>query len=560
MEKIWLNSYPKNVKHFVDIHLFSSLSDLFLKSAEQFPTLPAVECLGVTLTYQELKIKVETFATYLQSQGFKKGDRLAIMLPNCIQYMITLFGAFLAGLTVVNINPLYSERELHHQLQDSGATGIVVLANVAHTLAKVAPELNLSHIIVTQMGDLHPWPKSTLINFVIRRIKKAIPPYQFKHSINFANIIKKKNKKAFKLVELTHEDIAFLQYTGGTTGIAKGAVLTHGNMVANVEQAYAWLENHLRVGKERVGVLLPLYHVFSLLTNAFIFTRIGSLNVLIPNPRDTEMVIKAFKTHRFTVLMVVNTLLNNLLSKEEFRKLDFSELHVVVAGGMALQKAIAERWKDVTGMAVCEGFGLTEASPIVSVSPIDQEDYKGSIGLPVPMTDIKIINDEGEELPLGEVGELCIAGPQVMQGYWNNSDETKKVLSSDGWLKTGDMARLDEKGFIYIVDRKKDMIDVAGFNVYPNEIENVLVQHPQVSEAVVIGVPHRVTGEAVKAYVVRNNDTLTKSELMAYCRQHMVSYKVPRRIEFCKELPKNNVGKVLRRLLREQAPETISSS
>src|SRR3990167_3890709 len=403
MEKIWLNNYPKNVKHTVDIHLFSSLSDLFLKSAEQFSTLPAVECLGVTLTYQELKIKVEAFSAYLQSQGFKKGDRLAIMLPNCIQYMITLFGAFLAGLTVVNINPLYSERELHHQLQDSGATSIVVLANVAHTLAKVAPELNLSHIIVTEMGDLHPWPKSTIINFVLRRIKKTIPPYQFKHAINFLNIIKKKNKKAFKPVELTHQDIAFLQYTGGTTGIAKGAVLTHGNMVANIEQAYAWLEDHLRVGKERVGVLLPLYHVFSLLTNAFIFTRIGSLNVLIPNPRDTEMVIKSFKTHRFTVLMVVNTLLNNLLNKEEFRQLDFSDLHVVIAGGMALQKAIAERWKEVTGMAVCEGFGLTEASPIVSVNPIHQQDYKGSIGLPVPMTDIKIINEEEEELPLGEV-------------------------------------------------------------------------------------------------------------------------------------------------------------
>ncbi len=558
MEKIWLNNYPKNVKHTVDIHLFSSLSDLFLKSAEQFSTLPAVECLGVTLTYQELKIKVETFAAYLQSQGFKKGDRLAIMLPNCIQYMITLFGAFLAGLTVVNINPLYSERELHHQLQDSGATSIVVLANVAHTLAKVAPELNLSHIIVTQMGDLHPWPKSTMINFIIRRIKKTVPPYQFKHVINFANIIKKKNNKAFKPVELTHQDIAFLQYTGGTTGIAKGAVLTHGNMVANVEQAYAWLEGHLLVGKERVGVLLPLYHVFSLLTNAFIFTRIGSLNVLIPNPRDTKMVIKAFKKNRFTVLMVVNTLLNNLLSKEEFRKLDFSGLHVVIAGGMALQKAIAERWKDVTGIAVCEGFGLTEASPIVSVSPIDQQDYKGSIGLPIPMTDIKIINEAEEELPLGEGGELCIAGPQVMQAYWNNPDETKKVLTADGWLKTGDIARLDEEGFIYIVDRKKDMIDVAGFNVYPNEIENVLVQHPQVSEAAVVGVPHRVTGEALKAYVVRNDDALTKGELMAYCRQHMVSYKVPRRIEFCKELPKNNVGKVLRRLLREQATEMIS--
>jgi len=556
MQKIWLKNYPAQVPAEVNTQSFSSLLDMFLTSVKQYADRPAAECMGTSFTYTQLYEKSRQFAAYLQSIGLKKGDRFAIMMPNCLQYLVALYGAFMAGLIIVNVNPLYSERELAYQLQDAGAKAILVFANVANTLAKVVPQLNFSQIIVTELGDLHSWPKSWIINFIIKKIKKAVPAFHFQKSISFTKAMQLGAKKNWQPVELTQNDLAFLQYTGGTTGVAKGAMLSHGNMVANVEQAFFWMKHYFKLGHERVAVLLPLYHIFSLLANALVFMRAGSLNVLVPNPRDTDAVIETFQKHRFTVLMGVNTLFNNLLAKESFRALDFSELHIIIAGGMALQKAVAERWYQVTKTPIREGFGLTEASPITCINPMNIFAYNGSIGLPIPSTEVKIVDEEKNELPLGEVGEFCVRGPQVMQGYWHKPEETAKVLSADGWLYTGDMARVDEEGFVHIVDRKKDMIAVAGFNVYPNEVENIIAQHPQVKEVAVIGVPHPVTGEAVKAFVVCHSEGLTKAELMAFCRQQLVSYKVPRRIEFCTELPKNNVGKVLRRLLREKETTT----
>ncbi len=551
MEKIWLQHYPEEIPADINPRAYSSVMAMFDQTVKTYGSRPAVTAFGVTLNYLELSKKSQQLAAYFQSIGLKKGDRVALMMPNVIQYLISLYAALRAGLVVVNVNPLYTERELEHQLGDAQPRAIIVLENFAKTVEQALPRLSIEQVIIARIGDMQPLPKSILTNWVVKRVKKAVPEYEIPGAITFTKALAVGRRCKFAPVELGLDDLAFLQYTGGTTGVSKGAMLTHGNIVANIEQAFAWLKPQLRLGYERSGVILPLYHVFSLLANAFVFMRAGSCCVLIANPRDVPALIESFRRERFTVLMVVNTLVNTLLGREAFRELDLSELRVVIAGGMALQGAVAKRWLDLTGVPILEGFGLTEASPITCINPVTATHrYNGSIGLPVPSTEVMVVDDDGCELVQGEEGELCFKGPQIMQGYWNMPEETARVLFNNGWLKTGDIGRVDEKGFVYIVDRKKDMIDVAGFNVYPNEVEGIIAHHPGVSEVAIIGEPHQITGEMVKAYIVKEDKSITKADIIAFCKENLVSYKVPKRIEFCEGLPKNNVGKVLRRVLR----------
>jgi long-chain acyl-CoA synthetase len=551
MNKIWLNSYPAGVPAEINPDAYSSLVELFLESTQKYSHLPALDNMGTQLDYAEWLEKSRIFATYLQQEcGLKKGDRFAIMSPNLLQYPVALFGTLMAGLTVVNVNPLYTVPELVHQLNDSGATGILVLANFAHVLQEALPQTKLKHVVVTQMGDLFSPLKGCLINFVLKYIKKMVPAWHIPTAVSFKQIMQNKQPTAFVPVALTGEDAAFLQYTGGTTGIAKGAVLTHRNMVANLQQASVWIAPVLQEGKETVITALPLYHIFSLTANCLTFMRVGALNVLITNPRDIPGFIKALSKVHFTTMTGVNTLFNALLNNPAFEKLDFSHLKLTLGGGMAVQKSVAERWRRVTGVPLLEAYGLTETSPAVTINPLDLTNYNGSIGLPVSSTDVLICDDDEQQVPLGTPGELYVKGPQVMKEYWNNPEETKKVFSQDGWLKTGDMATIDEQGFIRIVDRKKDMIIVSGFNVYPNEIEDVIALHPGVLEVAVIGLPNGEAGETVKAFIVKKNPALTEEAVIEHCRQYLTGYKVPKLIEFRTELPKTNVGKILRRALR----------
>lgn len=553
MQPIWRDLYLDSVPHEIDEHRFASLVDMFQASVKEYGKRPAVSGLGVQLTYQQLDQKSKALAAWFQSNGFKKGDRIGLMMPNIPQYLVTLYAVLRAGLTVVNINPLYTERELIHQLNDAEVKCLVVLEQFAKTVEQSLHDVALDTVLIARVGDLASLPKRTLLNAAVRHIKKQIPQYHIPQKVFWRSALCEGQRKAFQDISIHSDDIAFLQYTGGTTGVAKGAMLSHGNMVANVEQAFAWMKPHFDLGHERVAVALPLYHIFSLLANALVFMRAGSNCIMIPNARDLDSVVSAFRKHNFTVFMAVNTLLNTLMRKKSFRALDFKALHIVIAGGMSLQPAIAKKWLELTGSPVVEGFGLTEASPIVSIGLFDSSiDQAGSIGLPVPSTLVKIMNDDGDEVSVGDAGELCIKGPQVMQGYWKRLEETKNVIDPEGWLHTGDIARVDERGFVYIVDRKKDMIDVAGFNVYPNEVEAVLMECEGVLDAAVIGVAHDVAGEIVQAHVVRKDEQLTKNDILNHCRQHLVTYKLPKRIVFCNELPKNNVGKILRRVLRDQ--------
>jgi long-chain acyl-CoA synthetase len=550
MEKIWLKSYPKGVPAEINPDEYASLADLFEQTCKKYQDKIAMINFGTGMSYNTWREKSYLFAGYLQNTlGLRKGDRFAIMLPNILQYPVALMGALLAGLVIVNVNPLYTEDELAHQLCDAEADAILVLSNFAYKVEDTLPKTKLRHVIVTDLGDLFSLPKSLLMGFVLKYIKRAIPRWNIPTAISFKSTLIPENAAPFKPVTLTGADIAFLQYTGGTTGVAKGAVLTHRNILANVAQAAAWISSLLHEGKEFVVTALPMYHVFSLTVNCFIFVREGATNLLITNPRDIRSFVKTLSKVPFSVLTGVNTLFNALLNNPDFAKIDFSHLKITLGGGMAVQHAVADHWQKVTGKVLLEAYGLTETSPAVTCNPIDSQTYNGNIGLPLPSTDILLCDETGKEVPLGTPGELCVKGPQVMREYWHHPKETAEVFF-DGWLKTGDIATMNEQGFLKIVDRKKDMIIVSGFNVYPNEVEDVIASHPDVLEVAVIGHPDNVTGEGVYAYIVSKNAALSASTVIAYCHEHLANYKVPKHVEFRESLPKSSVGKILRREVR----------
>ena len=554
MEKPWLDSYEKGVKAEIDETLYQSIPDVFRQSVEKFANQPAFQNMGKTLTYAEVGKLAEDFASYLQNVlKLPRGERVAIMLPNLLQYPIALFGILQAGLVAVNTNPLYTPRELEHQLKDSGATTIIVLENFANTLELVLPRTQIKHVIVASVGEMFGFFKGTLMNFVVRKIKKMVPEYRISDTIPFQTALKEGAAHTFRPVSLTREDTALLQYTGGTTGVAKGAILSHGNICANMQQAAEWIVNLLRPGKETVIAALPLYHIFALTVNLMIFTQAGSKIILITNPRDMKSFIGDMKKERVSVFVGVNTLFNGMVNQPDFATVDFSSLKLTLGGGMATQKAVAEKWKNITGTPIVEAYGLTEASPGVCANPLNIPAYTGGIGLPIPSTEIELRDADGNEVAQGQPGEMWIRGPQVMKGYWNRPEETAKVLDARGFLATGDIAVMDEKGWFKLVDRKKDLIVVSGFNVYPNEVEDVAASHPKVLEAACIGVSSPKTGEALKLFIVKKDESLTAEELIAFCRTELTAYKVPKDIEFRDELPKSNVGKILRRELREQA-------
>lgn len=554
MEKIWLKSYADGVPAQVPPPEFRSLRQLMEYSFHEFTDRPAFTNLGTTLSYGDVDRLSMKFACYLQkSLGLTRGERVAIMLPNLLQYPVVLAGIFRAGLVAVNVNPLYTRRELRHQLRDSGATCIVILENFAVTLEKVLDEVPVRHVVTTQVGDLLAWPKGLITNFVVKRIKKAVPSYSLPGRVRFRAALKAGGKHELNHIELGFADIAFLQYTGGTTGVAKGAMLSHRNMVYNVLQSHAW-QGDVYADVERIIAItpLPLYHIFSLTSNLLAVMYQGGENVLITNPRDLPAFVKELGRHRFTYITGVNTMFAALLNTPGFADLDFSSMRLAVGGGMAVQEAVARQWKEVTGLHITQGYGLTETSPVATSNPNDLEDFNGSIGLPIPSTDVQIVDDDGRELPLGERGEICIRGPQVMEGYWRAPEETAKVMLPGGWLRTGDIGHMDEDGYVYVEDRKKDMILVSAFNVYPNEIEGVVVEMDGVLEAAAIGIPDEKSGEAVKLFVVRTDPTVTEDDVLDYCRENLTAYKVPKEIEFRDELPKTNVGKILRRALRDE--------
>ncbi len=549
-EKPWLKHYPKGVPETIDTSRYNSIVDLFQETTERYAKLAAFKCMGSTLTYDELAEMSRDFAAFLQNRGLKKGDRIAIQMPNVLQYPIVLFGALQAGLVIVNTNPLYTAREMKHQFRDSGAKAIVILANFAHNLQDVLPDTDIDLVVVTEVGDLLGFPKSLIVNTVAKHVKKMVPPFDIPNSVSFFEALDEGALNDLADPTLTPDDLAFLQYTGGTTGVAKGAMLTHKNMIANMLQVGEWMAPLLKLGEETVVTALPLYHIFSLTVNCLSFMRRGATNLLITNPRDIPGFVKTLRKEHYTVMTGVNTLYNALMNHPKFKSMDFSSLKISVAGGMALQNSVADRWEKLTGTPIIEGYGLTEAAPVISCSPVDGSHRTGTIGLPVPSTDVKLVDDNGATVALGQPGELCASGPQVMQGYWNRPDETAKILMPDGWLRTGDIAVMDSDGFFKIVDRKKDMILVSGFNVYPNEIEDVVASMEAIGEVAAVGVPDERSGEVVKIFVVKKSP-VTETEIIDYCRKNMVAYKVPKYVEFRSELPKTNVGKILRRALRE---------
>ncbi len=553
MKKIWLESYPDAVPEEIQTPPFKSVRDMIEFPMTEFPDRPSFTNMGATLTYRDLDELSMQFACYLQKTlGLIKGERVAIMLPNVLQYAVALCGIFRAGLVVVNVNPLYTPRELKHQLTDSGARCIVILDNFAHTLEKVIDDTAVDHVVTTQVGGLLKFPKNILTNFVLKRIRKAVPPYSVSNSVTLPSALKAGKGGKLADVELGYADIAFLQYTGGTTGLAKGAMLSHRNMVFNVHQARAYEAGIFDDVRVIAITALPLYHIFSLQSNCLSVMLRGGENILITNPRDFPAFVKELARHKFVYFTGVNTLFNGLLNTPGFSDLDFSDLRLTVGGGMAVQDAVAKHWKEVTGKIIIQGYGLTETSPTAIVVPLQSEDFTGTIGLPVPSTEASVRDDAGNEVALGDLGEICIRGPQVMEGYWQKPEETANVMFPGGWFRTGDIGRIDEGGFFYIEDRKKDMILVSGFNVYPNEIEGVVVEMDGVLEAAAIGVADEKSGEIVKLFVVRNDESLTAENIVSYCRANLTGYKVPKQIEFRDDLPKTNVGKILRRALRDE--------
>ncbi len=551
MEKIWLEkSYPSDVPFEIDADKYPSIVAMFTKYSSQFSDKTAFINMGASITYAELSSQATAFAAYLQKDlGLKKGDKFAIMVPNCLQYPIALFGALLAGLTVVNVNPLYTARELEHQLKDSQTKAMLIIENFAQTLEQVIDNTGVEKVIMTSLGDRLGLVKGTMVNCVVKYVKKMVPPFTLANTTRFNAALSKGQNLSLDTVDLVGDDLAFLQYTGGTTGLSKGAMLTHRNMVANLQQAKSAIKPMLEEGKELIVTALPLYHIFALTANCLTFFTLGGTNLLITNPRDMPNFVKELTKYPFTAITGVNTLFNGLLNTPGFESIDFSTLKMSLGGGMAVQRPVAEKWQQVTGTRLLEGYGLTECAPLVTISPYNASAYDGSIGLPAPSTDVKIVREDGTDADIGESGEMWVKGPQVMRGYYNCPEATAEVLS-DGWFATGDIAMMDDKGFFTIVDRKKDMIIVSGFNVYPNEVEEVLAMHDGVLEAAAIGVPHEVSGEIVKVFVVKKSDELTEEALINHCRDNLTNYKVPKLVEFRQELPKTNVGKILRRELR----------
>jgi len=559
VEKIWLKSYDEGVPETIEAPRFESLRDMLENSFEAYADRPAFANMGTTLTFAELDRLSMQLACYLQGTlGLKKGERVAIMMPNVLQYGVALCAIFRAGLTAVNVNPLYTRRELQHQLKDSGAKCILILENFADVLERAIDETDVEHVIVTGVGDLLRWPKGVIVNFVLKRLKGAVPNYHLPGAVRFRDALNRGTGEALQHVDISAEDIAFLQYTGGTTGVSKGAMLSHRNMTFNIDQSIAWQNKVLGTGEGVVVcTALPLYHIFSLQGNALVGMAQGMLNLLITNPRDFPAFVKELKNYQIGLFNSVNTLFAALLNTPGFDEIDFSKLRIVVGGGMAVQPAVAQKWKEVTGSNIVQGYGLTETSP-ASICNQPGADFSGAIGLPLPSTDVIIANDEGNALPIGEIGEICIRGPQVMEGYWQRPAETANVMLPGGWLRTGDIGRMDEDGFVYIEDRKKDMILVSGFNVYPNEIENVVVEMDGILEAAAIGVPDEGSGEVVKVFAVRTDPSVTEDDVIEHCRENLTNYKRPRAVEFREDLPKTNVGKILRRELREEVASADS--
>jgi long-chain acyl-CoA synthetase len=553
VEKIWLRNYPSGVPAEIDPGRYRSLKQLFEESFEKFRTRPAYTNMDVTFTYGDMEELSRRFGAWLQhGAGLRKGDRVALMMPNVLQYPVAIFGVLRAGLTVVNTNPLYTPRELELQLKDSGAKVIVILENFAHVLDQVIARTDVEHVVVTGVGDLLGFPKSALVNFVLRRVRKQVPKYHLAGALRFNEVLRRGRTRQLDPIDLGHEDIAFLQYTGGTTGVSKGAILTHGNMVANVLQSGAWLSKATAKERDVVITALPLYHIFSLTANCLVFMESGAQNILITNPRDFPGFVKELKKYPFTYISGVNTLFNALLNTPGFDTVDFSRLSITLGGGMAVQQAVAERWKQVTGNVLTQAWGLTETSPAACINPFEIQEFNGSIGLPISSTEVSIRDDDGRELDINQIGEICVRGPQVMRGYWNRPDETEKVMFPGGWLRTGDIGRMDDNGFVYIEDRKKDMILVSGFNVYPNEVESVAVTHPGVLEVAAVAQADDRAGEVVALFVVAKDPNLTAAELIEHSRKSLTAYKVPKYVYFRSELPKTNVGKILRRALRDE--------
>ncbi|MBE1299060.1 MAG: long-chain-fatty-acid--CoA ligase FadD [Alteromonadaceae bacterium] len=550
MEKVWLKNYHSSVSPEIDPDKYSSLVDIFEQSVKKYADNTAYINMGHSITFRELDKLTEQFAAYLQSLGLKKGDAVAIMMPNLIQYPVSIFGVLRAGMVVVNVNPMYTTRELKHQLNDSQAKAIVIVENFANTLSDVIAETPVKHTILTNVGDMLPVPKRWVVNFALKYVKKMIPDHNLTDVVPFNTALSKGKSLNFTHVDVTNDDLAFLQYTGGTTGVSKGGMLTHRNLCANLEQVSGFLEPAIVPGEEIVVTALPLYHIFALQGNCLNFLKFGCPNLLITNPRDMPGFVAELSKYKFSVMTGVNTLFNGLLNTPGFEELDFSNFKFGLGGGMAVQRAVAERWHEVTGTVLLEGYGLTECSPVVTVNPPQLERYKGSIGMPVPSTEIQLLDDDGNQVPVGEAGEMYVKGPQVMLGYLGREEATADILK-DGWLATGDIAKCDEDGYFYIVDRKKDMILVSGFNVFPNEVEDVASMHDGVLECAAIGVPHEVSGEIVKLFVVKKDPDITDKDVIAHCKNHLTGYKVPKIVEFRDELPKSNVGKILRRQLRD---------
>ena len=554
MEKIWLKSYPEGVPAELPAPEFQSVRDMIEFSLREYASRPAYSNMGTTLTFADLDRLSMRFACYLQqSLGLTRGERVAIMLPNVLQYPVVLCGIFRAGLVVVNVNPLYTARELRHQLSDSGAKCIIILENFADTLEEVIDDSKIEHVVTTELGDLLDWPKRSLTNFVLKRVKKVVPNFSLPGSVPLRRALKSEAGAQLEPVELGYADIAFLQYTGGTTGLSKGAMLSHRNMVYNVHQSFAWQAGAFDDIERIIAITaLPLYHIFSLQANCLTVMLEGGENILITNPRDFAGFVKELKRHKFAFFTGVNTLFATLLNTPGFADLDFSSLRLTIGGGMAVQEAISRKWLEVTGQPIVQAYGLTETSPAAIVNPLGVKEFTGSIGLPLPSTEVRICDDDGNDVEAGGIGEICIRGPQVMEGYWQNAEETENVMLPDGWFRSGDIGRMDDKGYVFIEDRKKDMILVSAFNVYPNEIEGLVVEMDGVLEAAAVGVPDEKSGEAVKLFVVRSDPSVTKNDVMNFCRDNLTGYKVPKQIEFRDELPKTNVGKILRRALRDE--------
>ena len=551
MDKVWLKHYPEGVPEHIEPDNYASLIELIEESFDKHHSQDAFANLGVTLTYADLDKYSSYFASYLQNTlHLKQGTRVAIMMPNLLQYPVALYGILRAGMVAVNVNPLYTARELKHQLNDSGAEAMIILANFANVLSEVIDDTPVRRVILTEIGDMCPWPKRSIVNFMVKHVKKMVPDFTLHDYDTFQGVMHKGAKQPHKPVSLNHEDMAFIQYTGGTTGVSKGAVLTHGNMVSNVMQSEAWFKPILRSTSEAIITALPLYHIFSLTANCLLFTKLGGLSILITNPRDLPAFVKTLQTTRFTSITGVNTLFNALANTDGIKDVDWSKVTMSFGGGMAVQESVAKQWQELTGTILIEGYGLTETSPAAVINPMTTDKFSGTIGVPISSTEVEIRDNEGNPLAFGEPGEVCIKGPQVMRGYWQRPDETAEVLDDNGWFSTGDVGFMSEEGYVKLVDRKKDMILVSGFNVYPNELEEVVAHHPDILEVAAIGVPDDHSGEVVKMFIVPKSDGLTEETVMAYCRENLTGYKRPKYIEFMQELPKTNVGKVLRKELR----------